>query len=287
MKILILVGSAGRNPWLKIEKSGQMQTFAQESMTGVDVLWAQGSADLDRRLLLRSIDKYMERRFELFHPERRVRGWNSVTRFPYRLHTWLLNKFLRASFFFMGGVRSSDQAQRVEFRFPTLYFLHPYRALLNLEYALRNFDFDYLLKTTSTCYVDLAALVGYLEDAPNQRFYSGEVYSKRGVEFVSGAGTLMSRDVVELVVQNASELRLDVHDDVGLGDLIARQSEVKPFFYARIDVAKTSTRGLVMAATASPPPYLYRCKVADGETDAADPVIELMKQVHGKLLSFR
>ena len=107
------------------------------------------------------------------------------------------------------------------------------KSVKGMEFLLNNYEFDYLFRPNCGSYVNTANLLSYLEDKPRDRYYDGMMgnttaigssklscvtndkgkmefkVKKTPIPFCSGACTLYSRDVVELIVQNQDGLEYD------------------------------------------------------------------------------
>jgi hypothetical protein len=96
---------------------------------------------------------------------------------------------------------------------------------LAFEWVLENFDFDYLYRSNLGAYVNIERLENFLVDKPRESFYCGIVgldsyWLGIDVEFASGSGYFLSRDMVDLVVSNKDNI-VNVVDDVALGFMMS------------------------------------------------------------------
>jgi hypothetical protein len=270
MRVLVVVGSAGVDPWLSIEESGQKKTWASEQLLpeGVEVVWVEGDPIIANHPYARFLNFCMglmhttfwwplirinPRRFRLlrmiewcinvvfYRPaggfqlpsieaialqELRADSFaNSqkspmVSRLPLKMAKKALGRWTK-----LGN-------KRVRIHFPNNYFLTPARSLLVLDYALKNHEFDYLVRTVSTSYLNLQEMKTQLIDLPRSELYAGPILELAKTKFVGGALQVLSRDVVEAVVASFDRLRTDVYDDVALARLIgdggiAHPSEIR------------------------------------------------------------
>jgi len=87
---------------------------------------------------------------------------------------------------------------------------------------IRDLDYDYIFRTNSGSYIDKFLLQKYLLDKPREKFYSGIVGNHRGIAFASGSGYFLSKDLVDLVLQNKNDWNHGYIDDVSLGQLLFR-----------------------------------------------------------------
>lgn len=95
------------------------------------------------------------------------------------------------------------------------------KTLEALKFVLKNFEFDYLFRTNTSSYVDARLLVQQLANLPKFGVYAGYVGTVFGQKkFASGAGILLSRDVVERVCDNEKSWNHSLTDDVALAELV-------------------------------------------------------------------
>jgi hypothetical protein len=88
-----------------------------------------------------------------------------------------------------------------------------------LEWASDHYD--YVWRTNLSSVLDFDGLYQYcLNISNNSGFYGGYIGHYGDGKFASGAGFLMSRDVVEYLLENQSLLRWDLIDDVAIGLLL-------------------------------------------------------------------
>jgi len=278
MRVLVLVGSAGLEPWRSIEAKGQEATFASLRRENVDIVWMESDPVLDESWAFKKLDQFAEGCFNNFRVVYNLRNPGQILQ---AIASSVFNITVRLA---LGRRQPTDPtdlaAKRVVFPFPSLYSLSPIRLVAYLRYALANFQFDYLLRVTSTCYVDVDQLLRVLEDSPRSHLYAGEIYSKRKVPFIGGAAILFSRDVVEGLVANEKLMRFDVHDDVAFGELIDRFGIAPLTQISRVDVKGKSMSDVIEAWLSPARPFIFRCKASDTWTDSSQPVIDMMHTVH-------
>jgi hypothetical protein len=117
-----------------------------------------------------------------------------------------------------------------QYGFLLLKTILAFETLLSLE------DFDYIVRPNCGSYIHLGLLNKYLESQPREKFYGGELGEWNGIEYVSGACMIFSRDVAELLVTNKKDLHYDgtggKMDDVAIGEFLATQS-IKPIKFGK------------------------------------------------------
>ena len=105
------------------------------------------------------------------------------------------------------------------------------KLILSLEYCLDNLEFDFLLRTTCTSYVDIDKLLSYVDRLPDKKVYNGarNMYNYK-IYFTSGYCSLMSRDVVEKVVENQDLFfSYGMPEDLSVGRLIIHDLNITTF----------------------------------------------------------
>ena len=91
------------------------------------------------------------------------------------------------------------------------------KCLKGFEYALDNWEFDYLIRINSTAYVDVDALSRYLKDfgLPD---YAGPMMAKKS--FISGWAIILSKRALKILV-NTEEQEM-IFDDEFVGKTLER-----------------------------------------------------------------
>lgn len=287
MKVLMVVRSAGRDPWLSIEEDGQIQTFASAFPDGVEMIWMQGNMELDSHpvsLLASRLNDFLLGLFH--HPKRKVRLLRQLLS-----DFGLVKVFLRLLFYSFQAILPGESnlvvpglsPNRFTLNTPTHIGFTPVKQALLFRHVVQHYGFDYLVLTTSTCYWRFGELQRFLGRVPSTRFYGGDLLELAGIPFISGAGTILSRDVAEGVVLAGRTLRPDLFDDVALGDLVRAHNLAKPTHIPRVDVSS------IEDIPADPKlawegQFLIRCK-AEAVTQNPQPAIDLLHAVHSSLRS--
>jgi hypothetical protein len=103
-------------------------------------------------------------------------------------------------------------------------------TLSALDYITSNFDYDFIVRTNVSSYWNTSRLITVLNSMPRTDLFMGLVGTTSihdfQLNFVSGAGMIMSRDVVEKILLNRFSLDFSYIDDVAIG-ILARELELK------------------------------------------------------------
>lgn len=288
-KILVAISSSGEYPFVEIEELAQAQTFGRTNSPEVRILWVEGDPDLAHELRFRFLNALVglvhrnlygptfQVSMDGFLPKIRLNIKSFFDRFyePRRSR----NGFSRLLRKLAGPAKTAqvrEDGARVRLGFPSSYFLVPLRNIEKFRYLV-SLDFDYLLSTTSTCYVDVRRLEAHVSALPAEKVYAGPKMNFGGA-FVPGNHILMSRDVVQSVLELSEFIRLDVPDDVGIGQLVRDFGLADLRDTPTIDVEVGGAVPAALSGTLSES-YLYRCK-AEPRTVSAAPVITLMRNLH-------
>lgn len=85
-----------------------------------------------------------------------------------------------------------------------------------LEY-IKNWEYDYVFRVNCGSYVDVDNLKEFLENKPREKFYCGIKGKFENIEFASGSGFIISKDLAKLAIENRNEFGVDHIDDISFG----------------------------------------------------------------------
>lgn len=94
-----------------------------------------------------------------------------------------------------------------------------------LEYVLESFDFDFILRVNTTCYVNLDLLENFLKGQENRIVYAGPI--EKGKDFVSGWCIVLSKKALQIMVSEPKNLIKGLFDDEFIGRTLF-ESNVNP-----------------------------------------------------------
>lgn len=99
----------------------------------------------------------------------------------------------------------------------------------------KDIEYDYIFRTNSSSYVDKNLLLEYIKDKPLDNYYSGVIGNHNGIKFSSGCGYFISRNLVQLLIDNSDRWNHNHIDDVLVGELL-RTLGHRPTSNPRFDV---------------------------------------------------
>jgi hypothetical protein len=213
MRVLILVLACAREPWLTIEREGQRRTWAASEVGDVSIRFYYGRLGGPGTLMARSALKAL-----------RLLG---IERAYLAAQARIGSLTSRRSVRLVGD--------RIHTGVPENYLQTNAKLRACLQHVVASEQFDYLLRTNSSAYVEQIRLKQYVAALPQDGFYGGVIMEKDGMQFVSGRGIILSRDLVEFAAQDPS-WEFELVDDVALGRTM-RRAGVEPQFVPRLEVA--------------------------------------------------
>ena len=278
-RILILVGSAGIEPWSTIELEGQQPILSKVFGNQANLLWVQGDSQRSKTLVARFLSWLFGVQISAMYTQNlRLR---KILKFIWRRIPWpavgsaILRTYARAR---TRKVKFSADETRCTLDYPVDMSLQGPRVIKMFELSLAHYDFDYLLRLTSTSLASKRLILDFLESAPRIRVYAGHQQSFLGVAFQAGSSILFSRDVVEGIVKHRNKWRLNLHEDVAIGDLIARFDLADLVDMPRLELSSADQLSTFSEETLREAVVL-RCKAEKPTTTQSDPVVRIMKSV--------
>lgn len=208
-KILCVIAHGYYQPWIDILNEGQEQTWLSESRpAGFEVLHFHATPVGN-----------MLKTFDRWHENVRWTRKKSVSFFLI-IFDYLL------TFLFLGWTPKVSKSKLIRLKDPAIhaqvkdmYLTFPWKLLAMYKYVLKNYEFDYLFRTTSSSYVRAIELSKISEVLPRKKYYGGAI-AYEGARFAAGNNVLMSRDLVERIALRKCVINPTIIEDVSLGNYI-------------------------------------------------------------------
>lgn len=248
-RVLVLVLAMDAQPWRMIEDEGQRKTWAAEPHPDIPVFWLYGKTGPAS-----TVARYAQRGVQRFVPA----AHNTYSRL-------------------VGGWFASRPVKTVGDRLltgvPETYLNTNAKNIAGLRHLLATEEFDYVFRTNTSSYVDLAGLDEYVQGLAAEGLYAGFIGERDGIKFASGTCTLISRDLVEHAV-NDPAWEFGLVDDVAVGRSMVRAAvEVQPV--NRVDVLTPEDLDALTAETLAGA-FIVRCKSLGGRGHD----VEAMRRAH-------
>lgn len=102
------------------------------------------------------------------------------------------------------------------------------KTIKSIEYILENEDFDYVVRTNMSSVWDFNKIYDLVSS--NNFITGGVIGNINNMQFISGAGILLNKDICKQLVENKNNFDYNVNDDVSIGALINNNNiSITPF----------------------------------------------------------
>lgn len=230
-RVFVIVLAHDAEPWRTIQEDGQKRTWAADP--DVPVRWLHGQSSGLVRFAARAIPTML-------------RG-SAVTAFYNLVGKWVASRRVRTV------------GDRIETSTPETYLMTNAKTVAAFRHILDTEDFDYILRTNTSSYVNLPLLQRFVQSLPNTGYYGGTLWEKNGMTYVTGTSILLSREMVEHAAYD-KEWDFDLIDDLALGRSMERAG-VSPRPIPRVDACTAEAlQSLTFAAVSST--FIIRCRGA-------------------------
>jgi len=120
------------------------------------------------------------------------------------------------------------------------------KTIVAVDYAVNNVECDYIFRTCSGSYVDVAELATFCKTTPRTNVYAGCPLSHIGINYVSGAGILWSKDAAATFAKDAAvafakdpNILRTAGEDVSIGDAMQRAGIPIAKFGKRVEIGES------------------------------------------------
>ena len=152
------------------------------------------------------------------------------------------------------------------------------RTLSAFEFLLRYPEWEYVLRANVSSYIQISKLLELIERLPARNLAAGVINYFGETPYLSGAGYLLSRDVVARVVENGAAWKNFYLDDVALGFALA-DLKINLLSIERLTLSKEAD--LESISDSELRNFVsFRC---NGKSDRSQDVL-IMKEIHRRLL---
>ncbi len=122
--------------------------------------------------------------------------------------------------FYFGNPIDENTQDRIYFPIEEGYFNMGYKMLEAFKWALENKEFDYVARINGSCYVDKRELIKYIQILPEKEIFQGGIVEHTPKWMWGGLQFIISRDVIQRVVDNENKFQHNLVEDVALSYLI-------------------------------------------------------------------
>ena len=282
VKLLILILSFGEGPHQAIQSEGQDATFMEEAIAHSMVLRYVGThktLPFKYRVIF-FIRKYQYAllNFSNYWPIGFAAKLLADSRFADRAIRAIARVSEKGINELSREINEAGKKPRqIITQTPEDWSLIGLKTTIAFRHVLENYDFDYLFRTNTSSYVDVPKLKNFLEGKPEKNLYAGVIGKVFGkLKFASGAGILLSRDVVERICEKENEWKHGLVDDIAIADIVSSLqspsveiSELPRLDLATLEQAESATSEQILEN------FHFRCK-----SSSAIETIQIMKHIH-------
>jgi hypothetical protein len=116
------------------------------------------------------------------------------------------------------------------------------KSLYAFDFCLKNFNFDYILRTNLSSFYRFDKLLEYVDTIPCTKCLSA-VIGHDGGPFLSGAGMIISKDMISDIVQNRHKIDSSIIDDLAISVYLRDNNSFIPC--QRCDLTNNETPSVV------------------------------------------
>jgi hypothetical protein len=135
-----------------------------------------------------------------------------------------------------------------------------HRTIRCFDYCLNNFDFDYILRTNCSSYINKNLLYDLVQTLP-ETVYAGVVGVHNNMKFASGAGMLISRNNIEYLVDYKNHINMNLIDDVAIAECLNKKNTILPLDRYDFNCSLDLPNEEILKRT-----YHFRCKCENNRT---------------------
>ena len=131
------------------------------------------------------------------------------------------------------------------------------KTIESINYVLKNEDFDFIFRTNMSSVVDLNKLYNFVIN--NKNDYSGVIGRHNNINFASGAGILLSKQICSNLITYKNLLNYNLLDDVSIG-LLFQSNNVSIFPLTRFEAYNYENNVNQITKEMIKNYYHFRCK---------------------------
>lgn len=123
------------------------------------------------------------------------------------------------SIFYCGNPVKENTDKIIYFPLDESYATMGEKTLRAFEWALQNKEFDYIARVNSSCYVNKKELIKYIQNLPDKEVFAGIGVDSEPKWMWGGGQYIISKDVIELFINNKGLWNHAIMDDVAISYL--------------------------------------------------------------------
>ncbi len=241
--LLVAVSQGNTEPWLTIWKEGQEKTWIKSKVRNVDVIHFKSKSTPS---IIQEIDRFHEKN----RYKKRIGLWQG--RIDKIITKTISHRIPKYSFSYENSLLTVNSW--------STYQLQGRRFIALYDWFIRQTDYEFLFTTNTSSYINKKNLSNLIQKFDNRDLiYAGYLLPEdQKQQFVSGAGTLLSRGCIELIVDNWDKFKFNTLEDVSHGELM-RELCVTPIPLSRVELASIDAVADLSSSVLTEE-FHFRCK---------------------------
>jgi|TARA_Y100000389_G_scaffold149126_2_gene148383 hypothetical protein len=138
--------------------------------------------------------------------------------------SWVRQSKYPVLFYFGGSHKSHVEKNNLYLKSSTKFVDMGRRTLEAFEYVNQNYDFDYILRTNNSSYIDSIALEKLVESLSSENFCGGHIGEQDKSKFISGAAYMIDKSILNLILENKDKWDHSLIDDIAISRLLEDQN---------------------------------------------------------------
>lgn len=259
-KLLIAISHSETHPWNEMYRLGQLETWIKVDFPRIDVIRYSSQSP---NLFWRIYDQLHEK----FRFSSRIGKWQG------RIDRILFPLFLSKA----PSFSYNDELKELEVNSPSTYIHFHLRNRALFDWFLSETEYDFLFRTNSSSYIIKEKLFE-TACAGHSPLFSGKILGRPDSQFVSGAGILLDRPMVRLMLENWDMLELHMIEDVALSRLAKRLGvSLQPLDYLEVSSVEDLRR---LSDDILQSYFHFRCKALSRPSGEIDVMNALNLRIH-------
>lgn len=127
--------------------------------------------------------------------------------------------------FYCGEPLKENTGKIIYFPIKESYSTMGEKMIQAFKWALKNKEFDYIARVNSSCYVDKKELIQHIQTLPDKELFQGLIVPESGKNQAwcwGGGQYIISKDVIQNIVDNRFYWNHELMEDVALSDIATR-----------------------------------------------------------------
>ena len=270
-RILIIAIHGPYEPWLSIVENGQLRTWSRNYIEDVNIIHAMG----------KPVGGYPHKIGEYLYSLKWSR--NRFIGIAALLLDKTIKKIIGNKLFRISKTRDEKSNCEIwQVNMPDFALLMGNKMLSVIKFAQDNYQFDYLVTTISSSYVNIQNLKEFTKDLTPNRILAGRFVDVGDEHFQQGAFRVYSKDVIDYIIKNRRKYNHSAPEDVAMGRLVRggsfEEHEMKNSTIDSVKLAEDIDIGEIRNDV------FIRCKGASSLGNKLRFDVQILNIIHSKII---